>query len=73
MEPGVVNKLKIDDKTSTTVTLSWVSPDNTGGSKILGYIVEYQVKPTLSFKSNFKKNAILGRRNEKLDRISHSD
>lgn len=42
-EPGPVIKLKITDITKSSVTMTWVPPERTGGGKITGYIVEYQV------------------------------
>ena len=41
-EPGPVSKLKVVDVTKSTVTLTWVKPDHIGGSRLAGYIVEYQ-------------------------------
>uniref|UniRef100_H2YFD5 Titin n=1 Tax=Ciona savignyi TaxID=51511 RepID=H2YFD5_CIOSA len=48
-EPGPVNKLKITDVTKSTVTLTWLKPDHTGGSKITGYVIEHQGEGTTNW------------------------
>ena len=41
-EPGHVNKLNIVDVTKSSVSLAWEKPNHIGGSRIVGYVVEFQ-------------------------------
>uniref|UniRef100_A0A803T159 Titin n=1 Tax=Anolis carolinensis TaxID=28377 RepID=A0A803T159_ANOCA len=42
--PQPPGKITVDDVTRNSVSLSWAKPEHDGGSKILQYIVEMQVK-----------------------------
>lgn len=42
--PQPPGKIAVDDVTRNSVSLSWAKPEHDGGSKILQYIVEMQVK-----------------------------
>lgn len=71
-EPGPVNRLRVNEVGKSTVSLSWLPPDQTGGSRITAYTVEYQVRqdsPGKKFKmpNHFLAESFSGRGDVKLD------
>lgn len=68
-KPGPTGQPQIIDSTSSSVVLKWTPPENDGGSKIDGYLVEYRAEsafqwqtatsPELTTKTTFEVKHLL--------------